>query len=41
MLPPSIKPSAPIKEFRLPTFDEKGQRATFMRATEALFITPT
>ena len=41
MLPPSIKPSAPIKEFRLPTFDEKGQRATFMRASEALFITPT
>ncbi|HEY8932619.1 MAG TPA: hypothetical protein VIM44_04820 [Rariglobus sp.] len=40
-LPPAIKPSAPIKEFRLPTFDAKGQRATFMRATEALFVTPT
>lgn len=38
---PKIKPSAPIKEFRLPTFDKDGKRATFMRAGEALFVTPT
>ena len=40
-LSPKIIPSAPIKEFRLPTFDKDGKRATFMRATEALFVTPT
>lgn len=38
---PAVKPSAPIKEFRLPTFDKDGKRATFMRASEALFVTPT
>jgi hypothetical protein len=38
---PKIVPSAPIKEFRLPTFDKDGKRATFMRAGEALFVTPT
>ncbi len=40
-LSPKIIPSAPIKEFRLPTFDKDGKRATFMRASEALFVTPT
>lgn len=39
-LPPKLIPSAPIKEFRLPTFDKAGKRATFMRADEALFVTP-
>lgn len=38
---PKIKPSAPIKEFRLPTFDKHGNRESFMRAGEALFVTPT
>ncbi len=38
---PKIKPSAPIKEFRLPTFDKDGKRATFMRAGEALFVSTT
>jgi hypothetical protein len=38
---PKVIPSAPIKDFRLPTFDKDGKRATFMRAGEALFITPT
>ncbi len=38
---PKVKPSAPIKEFRLPTFDKDGKRATFMRAGEALFVSPT
>lgn len=38
---PKVVPSAPIKEFRLPTFDKNGNRATFMRAGEALFVTPT
>ncbi|MDF3059035.1 MAG: hypothetical protein K0R17_3250 [Rariglobus sp.] len=38
---PKVIPSAPIKNFRLPTFDKEGKRATFMRAGEALFITPT
>jgi hypothetical protein len=38
---PKIKPSAPIKDFRLPTFDQAGKRASFMKAGEALFISPT
>ncbi len=38
---PKIIPSAPIKEFRLPTFDKDGKRATFMRAGEARFVTST
>jgi hypothetical protein len=38
---PKIKPSAPIKDFRLPTFDKDGKRATFMKASEALFVTNT
>ncbi|HEY9250635.1 MAG TPA: hypothetical protein VIO38_15955 [Rariglobus sp.] len=38
---PKVIPSAPIKEFRLPTFDKEGKRATFLRAGEALFVTPT
>ena len=36
-----IKPSAPIKEFRLPLFDKTGQKTSFMRAAEALFVTTT
>ena len=38
---PAIKPNAPIKDFRLPTFDQDGKRATFMKASEALYITST
>lgn len=38
---PKIIPSAPIKDFRLPTFDKNGNRAWLMRAGEALFVTPT
>lgn len=38
---PKVKPSAPIKDFRLPTFDKDGKRATFMKAGEALFVTTT
>jgi hypothetical protein len=36
---PSIKPSAPIKNFRLPTFNKAGTRTTFIRADEARFVT--
>jgi hypothetical protein len=36
---PKVKPSAPVKDFRLPTFDKAGKRATFMKASEALFVT--
>ncbi len=36
-----IRPSAPIKEFRLPSFDKDGQKSSFMRAAEALFVSPT
>ena len=38
---PKIKPSAPIKELRLPTFDKDGKRASFMQAGEALYVTST
>jgi hypothetical protein len=38
---PKILPSAPIKEFRLPAFDKNGNRSTFLRASEALFVTST
>jgi hypothetical protein len=37
---PKIKPNAPAKEFRLPTFDKNGRRESFMRAGEAFFVTP-
>jgi hypothetical protein len=40
-LTPKVKTSAPIKDFRLPTFDKNGKRTTFMRAAEALIVTPT
>jgi hypothetical protein len=40
-LTPKVKTSAPIKDFRLPTFDKSGKRTTFMRAAEALIVTPT
>jgi hypothetical protein len=36
-----LKPSAPVKDFRLPTFDQAGKRATFLKAGEALFVTST
>ena len=40
--PESTAPAAtPIKDFRLPSFDKDGKRTTFMRATEALIVTPT
>jgi hypothetical protein len=38
---PKVKPSAPIKELRLPTFDKDGKRAAFMHAREALYVTST
>lgn len=38
---PKARPSAPIKDFRLPTFDKDGKRATYARADEALFVTQT
>lgn len=38
---PQIRPSAPIKEFRLPSFDKDGKKTSFMRAAEALFVSPT
>jgi hypothetical protein len=31
----------PIKDFRLPSFDKDGKRTTFMRAAEALIVSPT
>jgi lipopolysaccharide assembly outer membrane protein LptD (OstA) len=39
--PAKVKPSAPVKDFRLPAFDQAGKRTTFMKAGEALFVTPT
>jgi len=39
--PAQIRPSAPIKEFRLPSFNKDGQKTSFMRAAEALFVTAT
>lgn len=38
---PKARPSAPIKDLTLPTFDQDGKRATFLRADEALFVTQT
>ncbi|MET0263151.1 MAG: hypothetical protein ABW223_09655 [Rariglobus sp.] len=40
-LPTKIKPAAPIKDFRLPMFNEEGKRIRFLRAGEALFVSPT
>ncbi|CAM3197846.1 hypothetical protein [Rariglobus hedericola] len=36
-----VKTSAPIKDFRLPSFDKNGKRSIFMRAGEALIVSPT
>lgn len=36
-----IKTTAPIKDFRLPAFDKDGKRTTFIRADEALIVSPT
>jgi hypothetical protein len=38
---PQVRPNAPIKEFRLPSFDKDGQKSSFLRAAEALFVSPT
>ncbi len=38
---PKVKANAPAKNLTLPTFDKAGKRATFMKAGEALFVTPT
>ena len=38
---PKIKPSAPVKNLTIPTFTKDGKRETFMKAGEALFVTPT
>ncbi len=35
---PKVKPSAPVKNLTIPTFDKAGKRETFMKADEALFI---
>jgi hypothetical protein len=37
---PKVKPSAPVKDFRLPAFDKAGKRTSFMKAGEALFVSP-
>ncbi len=36
-----IKSSAPIKSFRLPSFDKAGFRTSFMRADEAVIVSNT
>lgn len=38
---PQVKSSAPIKNFRLPTFDKDGHRTTFLRAAEAVIVSNT
>lgn len=38
---PKAKPSAPVKDFRLPAFDKDGKRSSFLRAGEALFVSNT
>ena len=38
---PQVKSSAPIKNFRLPTFDKNGTRTSFMRADEAIIVSST
>ncbi len=38
---PQIKSSAPIKNFRLPSFDKAGFRTSFMRADEAMIVSNT
>jgi len=38
---PQIKSSAPIKNFRLPSFDKAGIRTSFMRADEAVIVSNT
>ena len=38
---PQVKSSAPIKNFRLPTFNKDGFRTSFMRADEALIVSNT
>ena len=38
---PEVKSSAPIKNFRMPTFNKEGMRTTFLRAGEAVIISNT
>jgi hypothetical protein len=38
---PQIKSSAPIKNFRLPSFDKAGVRTSFMHADEAVIVSNT
>ena len=38
---PQIKSSAPIKNFRLPSFDKAGVRTSFMHADEAIIVSNT
>lgn len=38
---PEIKSSAPIQNFRLPSFDKAGVRTSFMRADEAVIVSNT
>ena len=36
-----VKSSAPVKNFRLPTFNKEGMRTTFLRAGEAVIVSNT
>ncbi|MBW8782602.1 MAG: hypothetical protein JF599_12065 [Verrucomicrobia bacterium] len=38
---PQVKSSAPIKNFRLPSFDKDGHRTTFLSAAEAVIVSNT
>ncbi len=38
---PEVKSSAPVKNFRLPTFNKEGRRTTFLRAGEAVIVSNT
>lgn len=38
---PPVRTSAPIKDFRLPSFDKEGKRSSFLRAGEASVVSPT
>jgi hypothetical protein len=38
---PSIRPSAPVKDLILPSFDKDGKKSSFMRAAEATFVSTT
>ena len=38
---PQVKSSAPIKNFRLPSFNKEGFRTSFMKADEAIIVSNT